>query len=269
MAQTVKSDKNSDKRTKKAGKGTVTAPSTPADGSSKAFLLGILAILVIGLAAVAFVVTNRDGVDLDSPQTAAVQVEGTPLESMPNSGVSVDPASDPAIGAEPPAVTGTSFDGSDVSITNDGRAKAIYFLAHWCPHCQEELPRITQLIDEGKQPADLDVYAVSTDIRPERGNYPPVRWFDLEGFQAPVLRDSDTSEAYANFGPSGFPYAVYVNADNQVVARSSGQLDAETIEALWAVTSGARSADEVDSDAGTGLQSDPELESDGGAEENG
>lgn len=256
MAQPVKSDK----KTKKAGARAATTTTSPGDGSSKAFMLGILAILVIGLAAVALVVTNREGVDLDSPQTAAVEIEGTPLESMPNAGVSVDPASDPAIGAEPPQVSGTSFNGGDVTITDDGRAKAIYFLAHWCAHCQAEVPRIVELIDEGKQPEDLDIYAVSTDIRPEQGNYPPVRWFDLEGFQPPVMRDSEASEAYVSFGPSGFPYAVYVNADNQIVARSSGELDASTIEALWAVTAGVQSLDEVDADAGTGLQSDPEVE---------
>ena len=269
MAQTVKSDKKSEKRNKKARDRAATAPSTPGDGSSKAFLLGILAILVIGLAAVAFVVTNREGVDLDGPQTAAVAVEGTPLESMPNPGVSIDPATDPAIGTEPPTVTGTNFDGSEISITDDGRAKAIYFLAHWCQHCQAEVPRVTELIDGGKQPADLDIYAVSTDIRPERGNYPPVRWFDVEGFQPPVIRDSDTSEAYVNFGPSGFPYAVYVNADNEIVARSSGELDVASIEALWNVTAGLSSAEEVDAGAGTGLQSDPQLDSGDDTEESG
>lgn len=269
MAQTVKSDKKSEKRNKKARDRAATAPSTPGDGSSKAFLLGILAILVIGLAAVAVVVTNREGVDLDGPQTAAVTVEGTPLASMPNSGVSIDPATDPAIGSQPPAVTGSNFDGTEISITDDGRAKAIYFLAHWCPHCQEEVPRVTQLIDEGKQPEGLDVYAVSTDVRPERGNYPPVRWFDLEDFQPPVIRDSDSNDAYLAYGPSGFPYAVYVNADNEIVARSSGQLDAATIEALWNVTAGLGAAEEVDAGAGTGLQSDPELDSGDGAEETG
>ena len=30
------------------------------------------------------------------------------------------------------------FDGADVAIANDGRAKLILFLAHWCPHCQEQ-----------------------------------------------------------------------------------------------------------------------------------
>ena len=38
---------------------------------------------------------------------------------------------DGAVGLAMPEVTGESFDGTPVSITNDGRAKVILFLAHW------------------------------------------------------------------------------------------------------------------------------------------
>ena len=41
------------------------------------------------------------------------------------------PVPDSAAGQPAPEVRGTSFDGTAVSITNDGRTKALVFLAHW------------------------------------------------------------------------------------------------------------------------------------------
>ena len=41
------------------------------------------------------------------------------------------PTPDAAAGQPAPEVRGTSFDGTAVSITNDGRTKALVFLAHW------------------------------------------------------------------------------------------------------------------------------------------
>ena len=47
-------------------------------------------------------------------------------------------AEDPAVGMTIPTVTGTDFDGNDITITgDDGKAKVIVFVAHWCPHCQK------------------------------------------------------------------------------------------------------------------------------------
>lgn len=41
------------------------------------------------------------------------------------------PVPDSAAGQPAPEVRGTSFDGTAVAITNDGRTKALVFLAHW------------------------------------------------------------------------------------------------------------------------------------------
>ena len=41
------------------------------------------------------------------------------------------PTPDAAAGQPAPEVRGTDFDGTAVSITNDGRTKALVFLAHW------------------------------------------------------------------------------------------------------------------------------------------
>ena len=215
----------------------------PDGGSNKMFTLAIIGILVLGLAGIAFVATSRDAVNFDGEQTAPIEVDGNVLLPMPGSGVSADPNTDAAIGQPLPSVVGTGFDDQEIVIEDDGRAKVIYFLAHWCPHCQAEVPRIVDLIDSGGQPEGLDIYGISTSVDASRGGaYPPAAWFDREGFDVPVLRDSPNSDAFQFFGGGGFPYAVYVDADNNIVARSSGELDPAAIQSIWELTAGVADA---------------------------
>lgn len=216
--------------------------SNPSDQSSKGFMLAIGAILVVGLAAVAFFVTNRgEGAATAEAgeQTADIEISGEGLTPMP-AGVSLtDAGSDPSVGQVAPALTGTGFDGSEITIEADGTPKVIYFLAHWCPHCQREVPQVQSLIDAGRVPDGLDIYAVSTAVDRGRGNFPVSTWLEEEGFTPPTMRDNASSSALVAYGNGGFPYAVYLDGDNRVIARSSGELGADTIAQLWAATAGA------------------------------
>ncbi len=217
----------------------------PDGGSNRMFTLAIIGILVLGLAGVAIVATQRDAVNFDGEQTADVELDGNILLPMSGSGVSADPNTDAAIGQPLPSVSGTDFDDTEVVITDDGRAKVIYFLAHWCPHCQAEVPRIVDLIDSGAQPEGLDIYGISTSVDASRGGaYPPAAWFDREGFDVPVIRDSADNDAFNFYGGGGFPYAIYVDADNNIVARSSGELEPSTIQAIWESTAGGATGSE-------------------------
>ncbi len=167
--------------------------------------------------------------------TAPVSVEGAALADMPD--VVVTAEDDPAAGSVGPTLHGTDFDGKPVTIGADGRAKVIYFVAHWCPHCQAEVPLIQQLIDSGQKPDNVDIYAVSTAVRPESGNYPPATWLDRVGFSPVTMRDDETSSAVLAYGGGGFPYAVYLDSQNRVIARSAGELGLDGIAQMWAVTS--------------------------------
>jgi ABC-type Fe3+-hydroxamate transport system substrate-binding protein len=60
-------------------------------------------------------------------QVAAVMVRGDALPPMPEDQTSPDAA----VGLTMLDVEGVSFDGTPVSITNDGRPKVILFLTHW------------------------------------------------------------------------------------------------------------------------------------------
>lgn len=236
----------------------MTTTASPPSSSNKAFVLIVLAVIVAGAAGLALLATSRDSIsgDVQDPQWAAVEIDGTPLAAMPANTTVSTAANDSAIGQVAPTLRGIDFSGDEVVIEPDGRAKAVYFLAHWCNHCQAEVPLIQELIDEGAKPDDLDLYAVSTSLAPERGNFPPQLWLAREDFSSPVLRDDETQTALLSYGGGGFPYVVYLDGNNTVLARTAGELGKEQIQSLWTLTAGAATAggDAGDADTGTADQ---------------
>lgn len=58
-------------------------------------------------------------------QSRPVTITGMPLPQFPDAGA------DPAVGMTMPELEGASFDGTPVTITNDGRPKVLLFLTHW------------------------------------------------------------------------------------------------------------------------------------------
>ncbi|MGI9611913.1 MAG: TlpA family protein disulfide reductase [Acidimicrobiales bacterium] len=210
---------------------------TPKDSSNRLFMLAIVAIVVLGLLAVAFLAANRDGLgEIAEQQTDSVEISGDPIAPMPAELQVTDLTTDPAAGTVAPTLVGTDFLGNEVRIEADGRPKAIYFLAHWCPHCQEEVPVVQDLIDEGQLPEGLDVYGVSTAVDGSRGNFPPQAWLDRADFSPVVLRDDEAGSAFQAYGGSSFPYVVYLDGENRVIARSAGNLPGDSIVSLWEST---------------------------------
>ena len=57
-------------------------------------------------------------------------------------------------------------------IEPDGTPKIVVFLAHWCPHCQAEVPVIQQWLDEGNLPDDVEMISISTSANELRGQFP-------------------------------------------------------------------------------------------------
>lgn len=161
-----------------------------------------------------------------APGTAPV-VSGEALPTYPQTGA------DPAVGLTIPTVTSTTADGTAVDIAIDGSPKAILFVAHWCPHCQAEVPRIQEWVDEGGWPSDVELITVSTGIDPNAPNYPPEAWLQREGWTAPVITDPDGSVATA-YGLSSYPYFVFVNADGTVSGRTVGELPIADLETILA-----------------------------------
>ena len=192
----------------------------------KWLIVGVVALVAVAVG-VGFL-ANRDAEERDQssdvPQVSDVSIEGAPLPTFEGQ----EP--DPAMETRAPAFAATTFDGVEVSVLpGDGTAKVIGFFAHWCPHCQRELPRMVDWLAANQLPAGVEVIAVSTAVDPGHPNYPPSAWFEEEAWPATVVRDSESSEIGEAYGLRGFPYMVTVDADGLVVARVSGELT----DSLW------------------------------------
>ena len=131
---------------------------------------------------------------------------------------------DPAVGMTLPTVQGTDVAGAPMTIGPDGRAKAVLLLAHWCPHCQAEVPRLVAWLAENPVPDGVDIVAVSTAADPTRTNYPASAWLEREGWPVPTLNDDATLAAYRALGGPTFPGFVFVTADGVVQSRTTGEI---------------------------------------------
>lgn len=152
-----------------------------------------------------------------------VTVEGTPLVSKPD-------GADPAVGAPAPLLSGFGFDGTPVAVNPCAGPVMLVFLAHWCPHCNREIPELLAWRDAGGVPEGLQVIAVATAVAPDRDNYPPSEWIPKMNWDWPVIADSEDNEAAIAFGVSGFPFSVIIGTDGTVLGRSSGELGRAGIE---------------------------------------
>jgi thiol-disulfide isomerase/thioredoxin len=188
-------------------------------------------VVVIGIVVVVLALLQRDdggsggSGGLVEETADPVTVTGAPLPRF-------DPTvADPAVGTPFPAFAGTGLDGEPLALTPGEEPMILVFLAHWCPHCQAEVPRIADWVADGNPPEGVGMYGVSTAIDPGRPNYPPSDWFEREGWTVPTLVDVDSAAATAA-GLNAFPYYVVVDGNGNVVTRVSGEISNEQLSQL-------------------------------------
>jgi thiol-disulfide isomerase/thioredoxin len=185
--------------------------------------LGVTALLAV--AAVVATWVSRQSTGPGTLETRPVQVRGRPL---PPRGTGPDPA----VGVTMPELLGASFNGARVSIAKDGHPKVVMFLAHWCPHCQREVPELAAWLRHDGQQRTVEFYSVATATTRDRPNYPPSEWLRGEAWPLPVLADDADNDAARAVGLSAFPFFVFVNARNEVVARHAGELTVAEFEKM-------------------------------------
>jgi thiol-disulfide isomerase/thioredoxin len=181
--------------------------------------IGAIAVVVV-IAVVVAVASSGGGSggNANAVQQAPVRVDGTPLAAYPDSGT------DKAIGSTMPTLHGRSlFDGSPLTIAPTGKPQMISFLAHWCPHCQFEVPVVVALGKQGKLDG-VDVRGVATGTRSDLPNYPPSKWLEGAGWKFPTMADSHAYDAANAYGLGGYPLLVFVDAQGKVVGRSEGEI---------------------------------------------
>lgn len=165
--------------------------------------------------------------EVAAAENQPVTIEGQILDPLG------DPSADSAIGAPAPLLRGYSFDGRPVTIEpGDGRSYMVVFLAHWCPHCNAEVPRLIEWKNMGMVPDGLEVVGVSTGVAADRPNYPPSEWIVEKKWPWSVLADSVTQDAAMAYGVSGYPFFTIIGADGTVKMRASGEKSIEEIDAL-------------------------------------
>jgi thiol-disulfide isomerase/thioredoxin len=172
---------------------------------------------VAGIAVIASNGSEPDSTAAGIEQTRPVEVTGTPLPLRTD-------GPDPALGRPIPAVRGAGFDGDPVRIGGTGRATIVVFVAHWCPHCRNEVPVLSRYLAENPLPGGIDLVTVSTASSEDRPNYPASNWLEDENWPGEVLADSAEGAAAQAFGLDAFPYFVAVDGSGEVVARTAGEI---------------------------------------------
>lgn len=219
-------------------------PKKGAQNSSTKWVVMAIAAVIVVAAGIALVSGGDSSGNVSSSTTAAasagtvaptdslpatvspaeyqpVQIIGDALPPMPESG------DDAGIGAKVPVVKGFNFRGDPVTldVPSVGKPTMVVFLAHWCPHCNREIPRILELNSQGGIPADLRVVGVATGSRDDQANWPPSEWLAETGWKWEKLADTQNGDAFAAYGGMSFPTMVLVGPDGTVVDRFSGEME--------------------------------------------
>lgn len=213
-------------------------------GNSNALWIGVIAVVAVALAALIVVVagggdetastTSDSSTEVTSafPTSQPVTITGDALPQY-----SPEAATDEGVGATAPTVKGLTFGGDEITLDSADGAYMVVFLAHWCPHCNAEVPRLIDWKKSGAVPADLRVIGVATAVAQDAPNFPPAEWFNNKGWPWPVLVDQSAGEGVAGevakaYGASGWPYFVIVGADGKVKVRVSGEVEASELEQI-------------------------------------
>lgn len=188
---------------------------------------------LVGLALIvwmAWAIASEAEVD-DSVAFGEVTVEG---DALPTADLA---SGDPFVGITAPTVTGTDGAGNEYTIGPDGRAKIVVFLAHWCPHCQREVPVIESWLASGGLPEGVDLYSttVLTNRLRDSSTWPPTQWLEEEGWSSPVIRDDQGGSVALAYGVTGTPMYMVLDGENTNLGRISGEIGVAGLNALVSI----------------------------------
>jgi cytochrome c biogenesis protein CcmG, thiol:disulfide interchange protein DsbE len=192
-------------------------------------LVGVVVVVLLG--AVVFNAVRKDDNNTSSSSLAQVQPVTVKGDALPE--FQGDTENDAAVGMTAPVLEGQSFDGSKVTIGGaTGKPTLVMFMAHWCPHCQREVPLVVGWRADGTIPKDVNLVGVSTGVMSDQNNYPPSAWLDRVKWPGPVMADDGQDAAAAAYGLPSYPYFVALDANGKVVARGTGELDQQAMQSL-------------------------------------
>jgi thiol-disulfide isomerase/thioredoxin len=197
----------------------------PGDQQRRVLVIAAVGVVVLVLIGIAVALTGESGGGDDRLFVAPISVGGAPLPAHTGA------PDDPAVGQPLPALLGSSPDQVQVEVVPGDGPTVVAVLAHWCRVCQREVPVLVDLEAEGAFDG-VRLVGLLSDSDRGRPNFPPAAWLDEEGWPGDELLDSSELEGAQALGLSGYPFLVFVDADGAVVARTSGEVPADTIRAL-------------------------------------
>lgn len=184
-----------------------------------AYVLGGVALIaVVVLAVFAFTGGEEPAAGGVEPSASAdVSTSGSPRTSPLEVGDAVPDFSAPGIG------------GGDVSWSDfDGSPAVLSVWAPWCPHCQVELPLLSQVMQDFPDVSFVTVVtAIGDSPGPDAGAF-----LEDNGITAPTAVDDGAGTLAQAFGIQGFPTLYFVGSDGAVVQVYEGEVDAETLRAV-------------------------------------
>ncbi len=141
---------------------------------------------------------------------------------LPGGGSSGDATENPVLA---PDFSGTTLDGQEVSLGGyEGQVLVLVFMASWCGPCREESPEIEQFYQDNQDRAALLAVAVSDPAE-------DIETFMTEnGLTFPVMLDGD--EAAGDYGVSGIPTTVVIDAQGYIVKRIIGPTTAAELSSV-------------------------------------
>ena len=139
---------------------------------------------------------------------------------------------DSALGWAAPEVKGVGLDGEEIYIGGEGPTTLIMVLAHWCPHCRNEVRELAPFLNETDSLDRVRMVTLLTSINDERANFPPHTWLHLEKWPVPSIVDTPSSQIATAYGISSFPFFIVINDKGEIALRMPGRLGVETLSKL-------------------------------------
>lgn len=200
------------------------------------FAITVAAIIVAALMALLWPTgSKKPSPSFKHSAYSEISLDDTPALATFSGSYTDAPSTDPAAGMDSPRVSGESPTGSEVAIGgSSSQPTLLIFLAHWCPHCQREVPQLQSWITKNGSPDDIAIISVATASSSTKPNYPPATWLDREGWSSPVLLDDEVGSAGIAYGADSYPYFVLLGADGKVIRRASGEISTATWESYIA-----------------------------------
>ena len=135
----------------------------------------------------------------------------------------------PASAWPPPLSAARALAGDTIEVSPGDGPLVVLFLAHWCPHCQAEVPELIEYFAQNPIPDGVEIVAVATSNDANRDNHPASDWLDREGWTIPTVVDDEATALAVSYGVSAFPFHVFIDANGVVAARVTGAQPVEDI----------------------------------------